>query len=177
MKRISLLAAFCLMLVSCNTEPTLQQYFVENTESKDFIALDLTTDILKLNKAEISTDENAALETLKKMNILAFKADEKNPAKFEAERAKIKTILKNEKYQELIKVNSGKEGGAVYFVGKDDAIDEFVLFANKNDAGFAVVRVLGKDMSPTSIMTMLSVLKKANLDIEQLKPLQKMVPN
>jgi len=177
MKKLAIVAALCLMLWSCNSEPTLQQYFVENTESKDFIALDLTTDILKLNKSEISADENAALETLKKMNILAFKADEKNSAKFETERAKIKTILKNEKYQELIKVNSGKEGGAVYFVGKDDAIDEFVLYANKNDAGFAVVRVLGKNMSPTSIMTMLSVLKKANLDIEQLKPLQKMVPN
>ncbi|WDO14660.1 DUF4252 domain-containing protein [Flavobacterium sp. WW92] len=177
MKRFSLLAVLCLLLASCNSEPTLQQYFVENTESKDFIALDLTTDILKLNKAKVTSEENAALETLKKMNILAFKADEKNPAKFETERTKIKGILKNEKYQELIKVNSGKEGGAVYFVGKDDAIDEFVLFANKNDAGFAVVRVLGDNMTPTSIMTMLSVLKKADLDIEQLKPLQKMVPN
>ncbi|MEZ0007535.1 hypothetical protein ABH942_002917 [Flavobacterium sp. 28YEA47A] len=177
MKKLAIVAAICLMLWSCNSEPTLQQYFVENTESKDFIALDLTTDILRLNKSEISAEENTALETLKKMNILAFKADEKNPAKYETERAKVKTILKNEKYQELIKVNSGKEGGAVYFVGKDDAIDEFVLYANKNDAGFAVVRVLGKNMSPSSIMTMLSVLKKANLDIEQLKPLQKMVPN
>lgn len=176
MKRFSLLAAVCLMLMSCNSEPTLQQYFVENTESKDFIALDLTTDILKLNKSEISAEENEALETLKKMNILAFKADEKNPAKYETERLKMKNILKNEKYQELVKVNSGKDGGAIYFVGKDDAIDEFVLFANKSDAGFAVVRVLGDDMNPTSIMTMLSVLKKANLDIEQLKPLQALVP-
>jgi hypothetical protein len=177
MKKLAIVAALCLMLWSCNSEPTLQQYFVKNSESKDFIALDLTTDILRLNKSEISAEENAALETLKKMNILAYQADAKNPAKFEAERVKIKNILKNEKYQELIKVNSGKEGGAVYFVGEEDKIDEFVLFANKNDAGFAIVRVLGKNMSPNSIMTMLSVLNKANLDIEQLKPLQKMIPN
>lgn len=165
-----------MMLMSCNSEPTLQQYFVENIESKDFIALDLTTDILKVNKAAISADENAALETLEKMNVLAFKADDKNQKQFEVERSKVQTILKDEKYQELIKVNSGKEGGAIYFVGEDDDIDEFVLFANKKDAGFAIVRVLGDKMNPTSIMTMLSVLKKANLDMEQLKPLQALVP-
>lgn len=177
MKKVSLLlACFSMMLMSCNSEPTLQQYFVENIESKDFIALDLTTDILKFNKAEISADENAALETLEKMNVLAFKADDKNQKQFEAERSKVQTILKNEKYQELVKVNSGKEGGAIYFVGEDDNIDEFVLFANKKDAGFAVVRVLGNKMNPTSIMTMLSILKKANLDVEQLKPLQALVP-
>lgn len=177
MKRISLLlASFSMVLMSCNSEPTLQQYFVENIESKDFIALDLTTDILKVNKAAISADENAALETLEKMNVLAFKADDKNQKQFEVERSKVQTILKNEKYQELIKVNSGKEGGAIYFVGEDDNIDEFVLFANKKDAGFAVVRVLGNKMNPTSIMTMLSILKKANLDVEQLKPLQALVP-
>lgn len=177
MRKFSILAALCLMLVGCNTEPTLQQYFVKNTESKDFIALDLTTDILKVKESEISPEQSKALKTLKKMNILAFTADEKNAKKFEEERTKVKDILKNEKYQELIKVNSGKEGGAIYFVGKEDSIDEFVLFANKNDAGFAVVRVLGEEMTPTSIMTMLTVLEKANLDIEQLKPLQKMIPN
>ncbi len=104
MKRVSLLlASFSMMLMSCNSEPTLQQYFVENIESKDFIALDLTTDILKFNKAAISADENAALETLEKMNVLAFKADEKNQKQFETERSKVQSILKDEKYQELVK--------------------------------------------------------------------------
>lgn len=66
MKKLAIVAALCLMLWSCNSEPTLQQYFVKNSESKDFIALDLTTDILRLNKSEISAEENAALETLKR---------------------------------------------------------------------------------------------------------------
>jgi hypothetical protein len=177
MKKIALFAiGLSLTLMSCNSEPTLQKYFVESTESKDFIALDLTTNILKLNKAALSAEENTALKTLEKMNVLAFKADGTNQTKFEAERTKVQTILKNPKYQELMKVSSGKEGGAVYFVGKDEAIDEFVLFANKKEAGFAVVRVLGDDMNPASIMTMLSILKKSNIDLEQLKPLQAMVP-
>ncbi|RRJ92480.1 DUF4252 domain-containing protein [Flavobacterium macacae] len=177
MKKISLFTAFfSLMLLGCNSEPTLQKYFVESTESNDFIAVDLSTNILKLEQTKLSAEEDKALKTIEKMNILAFKADGTNQAKFESEKAKLQTILKDKKYQELMKVSSGKEGGAVYFVGEDNAIDEFVLYANKKEAGFAVVRVLGDNMDPASIMTMLSILKKSNIDLEQLKPLQAMVP-
>lgn len=73
-----------------------------------------------------------------------------------------------------MKFNSGKEGASVSFVGTDEHIDEFVLFANKDENGFAVVRILGKDMSPNSIMTLMTVLKESKIDMEQLKPLQKM---
>jgi hypothetical protein len=39
--------------------------------------------------------------------------------------------------------------------------------ANKEDKHyFAVVRILGKDMNPTSIMTMMSVLQQSNIDLE-----------
>jgi len=40
------------------------------------------------------------------------------------------------------------------------------------EAGFAVVRILGNDMNPNNIMNMLSLIKNANVDMEQLKPLQ-----
>lgn len=61
------------------------------------------------------------------------------------------------------------------FVGDDEHIDEFVLYANRKDSGFAVIRILGKDMNPTGIMSMLSVLKTSNIDMEQLKPLQQLL--
>ena len=73
-----------------------------------------------------------------------------------------------------MKFGSGKDGASVSFVGDTKHIDEFVFYANKKENGFAVVRVMGKDMNPTGIMTLMSVLKNANVDIEQLKPLQQM---
>ncbi|HEU4497263.1 MAG TPA: DUF4252 domain-containing protein [Flavobacterium sp.] len=175
MKNILTAAFLSLMFMSCNSEPSLQKYFVEKAESKDFIALDLGTDILKVDKSKLSAEESSALETLKKMNILAFKADGKNQKQLDIETKNVNAILKNEKDQELIKINSGKEGGAVYFVGEGNAIDEFILYANKKDAGFALVRVLGEDMNANSVMTMISILQKANLNMEQLKPLGKML--
>jgi hypothetical protein len=163
------------LLSSCNNEPTLQKYFVENTENKNFIALDLSPSILNIDATKLSADQNATLKSFNKMNILAFKLDAKNKAEFEVERAKVNAILKGEKYQQLMKVGHGKEGASISFVGDDEHIEEFVLYANKKENGFAVVRILGKDMNPTGIMTMLSVLQKANIDLEQLKPLQQLL--
>ena len=163
------------LLSSCNNEATLQKYFVENTENKNFIALDLSPSILNIDATKLSAEQNAALKSFDKMNILAFKLDDKNKAEFELERAKVNEILKDEKYQQLMKFGSGKEGASVSFVGSNEHIEEFVLFANKKENGFAVVRILGKDMNPTGIMTIMSVLQKENINLEQLKPLQQLL--
>jgi hypothetical protein len=164
-----------LLFGSCSSEPTLQKYFVENTENKDFIALDISSNILNVDKTKLTIAQSEALHSFDKMNVLAFKLNEKNKAQFEVERAKVNLILKDPKYQQLMKFGSGKQGASVSYVGTDDHINEFVFFANKNDAGFAVIRVLGKDMNPTNIMNMISVLKESKLDLEQLKPLQELI--
>jgi len=166
---------FSLFLISCNSEPTLQKYFVENTENKNFIALDVSPDILNVDKTKLSIAQNDALKSFDKMNVLAFKLNDKNKAEFEMERAKVDLILKDKKYQQLMKFGSGKEGASVSFVGTDEHIEEFVFYANKKENGFAVVRILGKDMNPTSVMTMMSVLQQSNIDLEQLKPLQQLM--
>jgi len=164
-----------LTLISCNSEPSLQKYFVENTDNKDFIALDISPNILNLEKTKLSTEQNDALKSFDKMNVLAFKANAKNQAQFEIERAKVKAILKNPKYQELMKFGSGKDGASISYVGTDENIEEFVVFANRKENGFAVVRVVGKDMNPNNIMTLMSVLQKSKIDMEQLKPLQELI--
>ena len=170
----SIALLFSLFLISCNSEPTLQKYFVENTENKNFIALDVSPSILNVDKAKLSLQQNEALQSFEKMNVLAFKLNGMNKAQFELERAKVNLILKDKKYQQLMKFGSGKEGASVSYVGSDEHIEEFVLFANKKETGFAVIRILGKDMNPNNIMTMMSVLKESKVDLEQLKPLQEM---
>ena len=164
-----------LTLVSCNSEPSLQKYFVQNTDNKDFIALDVSPSILNIEKTKLSAEQTEALNSFDKMNILAFKANDKNQAQFETERAKVKAILKDPKYQKLMSFGSGKDGASISYVGTDENIEEFVVFANKKENGFAVVRVLGKNMNPNNIMTLMSVLKESKIDMEQLKPLQQLI--
>ncbi len=166
---------FSMLLISCSSEPTLQKYFVENTENKNFVALDVSPDILNVDKTKLSVAQIDALKSFDKINVLAFKLNDTNKAEFETERAKVDLILQDKKYQQLMKFGSGKEGASVSFVGSDEHIEEFVFYANKKENGFAVVRILGKDMNPTSVMTMMSVLQQSNIDLEQLKPLQQLM--
>lgn len=163
-----------LSLMACNSEPTMQKYFVEKSENPNFISLDISPSILNLKEAKLSVEEQTALKSFKKMNILAFKSDSKNAAEFVTERTKVNEIMKNPQYQLLMKFGSGKDGGSVSFVGDDNHISEFVLYGNKKDTGFGIVRILGKDMNANNIMTFVMMLEKSNLDLEQLKPLQEM---
>jgi len=165
-----------MLLCSCNDKPTLQKYFVKNTESSKFIAIDLAPSIIKTDKMALSETEIAALKSFEKMNILAFRTDSTNSVGYEEEIKEVKTILKDESYQQLMKAGSGNDGAAIYFVGEDDEhIEEFVVLVGKKENGFAVVRVLGKDMNPTHIMNMLSLLQKSQVNLDQLKPLQQLM--
>jgi hypothetical protein len=130
---------------------------------------------LNVDKTKLTVAQSQALQAFDKINVLAFKLNDKNKSQFDSERTKVNLILKDPKYQQLMKFGSGKQGASVSFIGTDDHIDEFILFANKNDAGFAVVRVLGKDMNPNNIMNMISALKESNINLEQLKPLQELI--
>lgn len=161
-----------LFLASCNNEPSLQKYFVESSEKKEFIALDVSPSIINIDKTKLTAEQKTALASFDKINILAFKLDSTNKAQYEVESKRVTKMLKNEKYQELMKVGSGKDGASVSFVGDENHIKEFILFAKKKENGFAVVRILGNDMNPNNILNMISLLKSSNIDMEQLKPLQ-----
>ncbi len=165
------------LLISCNSEPTLQKYFVAKSEDKNFISLDVAPSILNVDKTKLSENEKSVLKSFTKMNVLAFKADQTNKAEFETERTKVNLIMKNPEYQLLMKVGSGKDQGTVSYVGEDNHINEFILYGNKKDMGFVVVRILGKDMDPSNVMTLISMMQKSNIDMEQLKPLMEAFKN
>ena len=177
MRAIVFLTVFLtsLLLLSCDSKPTIQKYFVVNSENKDFLALDISPTILNVDKTKLTAEQKKALESFDKMNVLVFKLDENNQPQYEVESQKITQILKDKSYQQLMKVGSGKDGATISFVGDEDDIDEFVVFAKRKENGFAVVRILGNDMNPNNIMTMLSVLKESKIDTAQLAPLKDLI--
>lgn len=162
-------------LKSCQGEPSLQKYFVDKSESKDFVSLDVSPSILKIDPKKISASQKEALASFDKINILAFKVDKANRQQFEKECANVQAILKNEKYEPLMKFATGKEGASLSCVSEQEKIEEYVFFANQNETGFAVVRVLGDDMNPTTVFQMISLLQKSDIDLSQLKPLQELI--
>ena len=123
----------------------------------------------------MTLDEKAALASFDKMNILAYKTNPTHIEKYDQEIKEVKSLLKNQNYQQLMKVGSGSDGAAIYFVGDETHIDEFVVLASKKENGFAVVRVLGNDMNPTNVLNMVQLLRKTDLKLDQLKPLQELM--
>jgi len=176
MKRtIALLALTALLLTSCNSKPTLQKYFVKKAEDKNFLAVDISPTFIKTDKLQLTPEEQTALKSLKNVNIIAFKANDKNVGAYEKELTEVKKILKDDRYEELIKFNRGATGASINTKGEGESIEELVLFANDKTNGFGVVRVTGENMTPNNVMTIVGLLQKANLDMEQLKPLKAMI--
>lgn len=157
------------MLSSCNQGSSLEHYYVDNQEKPNFFSIDVPTSLLNIDASELSSDQADAYNSIKKLNMLAYKLTAENQSTYDSELAKVKSILNNSKYEELIRGGNPEAGSFIIkFVGDEDDIDEFVLFGNADDKGFAIVRVLGNNMNPNKIMALASVMEKANINDEQL---------
>lgn len=162
-KTLSMLLFASLLLVGCNQQPTIQEYYVQKQENNDFIAIDLPASLLKVDE-DASQETKETMATIKKLNILAFKITDANEAAYKAEAAQVKEILKSKKYNELMRMKHENMNIIINYEGDDDAINEFVLFAADNKKGFALARVLGEKMQPAKIMKMAEDFK--NIDKE-----------
>lgn len=177
MKATYITIVFCsLILASCSSEPSLQKYFVNHTEDANFISLDISPSILNIDNKKLSSAEIKAFSTFEKMNILAFKLEANNSAAFEQEQVNVQNILKASKYSVLMKIGSGKQGVAVSYLGTEDQVDEIIIFAKSKETGFAIIRILGDQMTSTDIMHFIQIVQKSKIDLDQLKPLKEMMP-
>ncbi|TDU39724.1 uncharacterized protein DUF4252 [Gelidibacter sediminis] len=156
-------------LFSCNQGPSLQTYYVDNQEQPNFLSIDVPLSMLNIDKMQLSEDQKNAYESIKKLNMLAYKIKADNMDDYEAKLTEISTILADPKYQELMRGGNPEDGKfIVKFLGEEDDVDEFIVFGNSDDKGFIVVRILGKEMNPNKIMSLVSTLDKASIDDSQL---------
>ncbi len=168
-KNIAYLIILVATVYSCNQSASLQSYFVDNQEKPGFLAVDMPVSVLNIDKNALTDEQKEAYKSIKKLNMLAYRLSPENKAEYDVELEKVKTILKEEKYEELMRGGNDVDGRFVIKIlgDSDDDIDEFILFGNSDDKGFAVVRILGDEMNPVKIMNLVSALDKA--DIEEAK--------
>lgn len=160
-----------LTLIGCNNGPSLQKYYVDSKENDEFMSIDLPASILELKNENVSEEVKATLKTIHKVNFLALQLNETNKDLYISEKEKVKTILKNSDYKQLMRFNMGKGSVVVNFLGEEDAIDEVIIFGSDNDKGFAVVRITGENMNPSDIMKLANDIKLDG-DSNQLKQLE-----
>lgn len=159
------------LMVGCSPTQSLQEYYVDNSENPNFISLDLPVSLLNMEKADLTEAQKEGLASLRKLNVLAFKKTVDNQAEFLAEKTKVKSILSDNKFVELMKLNTGYGKATIKYLGDEDAIEEVVIYGDNDKKGFLLVRVLGKDMNPAKMMQFLQALEKSDYKGEGLDQL------
>jgi len=169
--KVVILIVVILLTASCSNETSLQKYYVDSENKSDILMIDIPTSLLVV-KEDISVEAKQALESIDKLNLLAFKLNNKNAVAFAEEKAKVKQILANSNYQELLKVNDKGRKVTVKYLGSDDAMDEVVVYASDKKYGFALGRLLGNNMKPENMLKLLEGIKDMDADNETFKVLK-----
>ncbi|RUA12091.1 MAG: DUF4252 domain-containing protein [Flavobacteriia bacterium] len=159
MKILFLFSGAVMFLTSCNKEETLQEYYIKNQENDNFISIDIPRSIITL-KDDVPQESKEAFNSIKKLNILAYKETNENKADYKKEKSKLEKILKSKKYDELIRMKHKGANIRVKYIGDDNGIDEMVVYAVDKKRGFAVARVIGEDMKPEKIIKMMKNIDK-----------------
>ncbi len=175
MKILKSIILFCavLLMMSCDNNQSLQEYYVDNQADKEFVAVDVPTSMFA-NTEKLTEDQKKTLETVKKINILAIPKKQENQTKIDAEKAKISNILKDEKYQLLMKYGGGNSKMEVYYTGSEEAVDEIIVYGEDKIKGMGIARVLGDNMNPSDILQLVRSLQKGDIDMNGLEGISKM---
>lgn len=157
---------------SCNQGPTLQTYYVDNELKPGFASFDVPTSFVNVENVSMTDEQKEAYNSVDKLNVLTFMKSDTDAETYKLELEKVNTILKNPKYEELMRGGNSTDGKfVVKFLGDIDNIDELIIFGNANDRGFLIARILGDDMNAGKLMSLRSVLENAKFEDSQLKSL------
>jgi len=154
-------------LASCSNEKSLQKYLVEKQDDDKFLKVDVATSLLQTDDNSLTEEQKNILNTVKKVNVVAYKIKDGNIAEYEAEKEKLAVIVNQEKYKTLVKYGSNNRGASLKYLGEEDAIDEVIVFASDNEKGFAVFRLLGEKMRPDQMIKLMNSIDKGDIDVSK----------
>ena len=156
-------------LISCSSVVSLQRYFVDNQEAKNFISQDVPLSMIEVDQSEFTEEQKEAYNSVSKLNFLGYKANDNNEEELRAEMETVKTILSDAKYKDLMEFNDQGNKVVVKYIGDDEEAYEVVVFGSSKEMGFAVVRILGNNMSPDKMVTLIGAMQKVDVDKNQIQ--------
>jgi len=157
-----------LTLFGCSNDKSLQRYLVDKQDDDKFLKVDVATSLLQSDSNSFTQEQKDILETVKKVNVVAYKIQNDNLAEYETEKEKLASIMNQDKYKTLIKFGSNNRGATLKYLGEEDAIDEVIVFASDVEKGFAVFRLLGENMRPDQMIKLMSSIDNGDIDVSKL---------
>lgn len=167
-KYITILILAALTLVSCSDGKSLQGYFVDKQDDDRFMKVDIAASLLQSDSPNLTEEQKDILNSVRKVNVVAYPNKGDNAADYESEKEVIKEIIGQEKYKTLMKMGSNNSGASLKYLGEEDAIDEIVIFASDNERGFAIFRVTGDNMEPAKMIKLMNSVESGDLDVSGL---------
>jgi hypothetical protein len=158
-------------LLSCDTSKSLQSYIVEKQDDNRFMKVDFATSLMS-ELDSLPEEQKQVLAAIKKMNVVAYPKKEGSQADFDMETKRVSFIFDQERYQVLGSFKANNQNVTLMYLGKEDAIDEVIVYAIDNDKGFAIFRLLGNNMNPSDILKLSGMLEKGNIDLSKLTGLE-----
>ncbi|WP_430408974.1 DUF4252 domain-containing protein [Kordia sp.] len=152
MKNIQSIISVVVLLIcfsSCSDKNSLQNYILANAENIGFSSSSIPKSVLKPSNSEMDEAQLEAYEAIERVSVLAFRISETTKDDYSEENKKIKSILKQPKYHELVSFGSR---GIIKYTGDENSIDEIVIFFSDKNFGFAVARIIGDDMTMNKFM-------------------------
>ncbi len=153
------------ILTSCDSNQSLQQFYVDSSEKEGYITTSIPKTIVGIDDSKLSADAQKAYQSIEKINVLALPYDAGNVSQLETETAQLESILGNEKYELLMSHNSEGVKVKVLFDGSQDAIDEIIVYGSSPKMGLGVARILGDDMNMGAIMAMMQEMNSSDIDV------------
>lgn len=157
-----------LTLASCS-DKSLQKYLVEKQDNDKFVKMDIAASLLQGRNSSFTQEEKDILNTIKKVNVVAYPIKEDDTVDYEMEKQQLKAILDQERYKELTRIKSNDWDATLKYTGEEDAIDEVIVFASDDKRGFAVFRLLGENMRPDQMLKLMKSAERGDLDVSKIE--------
>jgi len=163
-----------ILTVSCATDSDMQNYFIKHQDDANFLAIDIPASVLGIaNTNNMTPDAKEAVNSFKKLNVLAFKKNKNNQAIFEKEKKTIKKILSNKTYKDLMRFKDGKNMVIIKYLGTDKSVNQFIVFGYSNSKGFALVRILGDKMDANKALKLIMMARSGKIDSDKFNDIKK----
>lgn len=173
-KYLTILVLAAASLVSCNDGQSLQRYLVDKQEDDRFLKVDIATSLFLAEDNKLTEEQKDILNTVKKINVVAYPVKSGSEADYESEKAKVKEIINQEKYKTLGSVKSKDMQLTMKYLGEETAIDEVIVFANSSDKGFGIFRLLCDDMRPDQALKLMNSMESGDLDLSKISGIGEM---
>jgi hypothetical protein len=158
-------------LLSCDNSKSLQSYIVEKQADARFMKVDFATSLIS-EMDSLPQEQKEVLQSIKKMNVVAYPKKKGTEAEYEVEKVRLSVIFDQEKYKTLGSFRANNQNITLMYLGEEDAIDEVIVYGRDDEKGLAVFRLLGNDMDPSDVMKLSAMLEDGNLDLSKLTGLE-----